>query len=181
MSKINFADKSFLNENADVPEVNKVTDNNINEIKSVVNGNDDIVGDLTNLDTETKTSIVDAINELKNAETYSINEVKTNKVYIDRDGIEHDVYRAEIEASIQNPGTTTINHNLGIVTLVTINASGTVSGQTVSSNGWRMFPMYSLSNNALFQINNIKTNTIEFDVNVWYNNKAYVTIEYTKD
>ena len=35
---IEFADKVALNENADIPEINKVTDDNINEIKAVVNG-----------------------------------------------------------------------------------------------------------------------------------------------
>ena len=35
---IEFADKVALNENADIPEENKVTDDNINEIKSIVNG-----------------------------------------------------------------------------------------------------------------------------------------------
>ena len=35
---IEFADKVALNENADIPETNKITDDNINEIKAVVNG-----------------------------------------------------------------------------------------------------------------------------------------------
>lgn len=41
MAKITFEDKVALLENADIPEINKVTDDNINEIKSVVNENDD--------------------------------------------------------------------------------------------------------------------------------------------
>lgn len=41
MAKITFNDKSYINENADIPEVNKITDANINEIKSVVNSNYD--------------------------------------------------------------------------------------------------------------------------------------------
>ena len=35
---IEFANKVALNENAEIPEINKITDDNINEIKEVVNG-----------------------------------------------------------------------------------------------------------------------------------------------
>lgn len=37
MNKITYADKVAINENADIPNINKVTDNDMNEIKSVVN------------------------------------------------------------------------------------------------------------------------------------------------
>ena len=38
MAQITYADKSFLNENATIPSINKVQDVDMNEIKSVVNG-----------------------------------------------------------------------------------------------------------------------------------------------
>lgn len=41
MAKITYDDKSYLNINANVPNVNKVTDSDMNEIKSVVNDNYD--------------------------------------------------------------------------------------------------------------------------------------------
>lgn len=41
MTKITYSDKSYLHENVSIPEVNKVTDTNMNEIKSVVNDNYD--------------------------------------------------------------------------------------------------------------------------------------------
>lgn len=41
MAKITYDNKSNLNLNANVPNVNKVTDNDMNEIKSVVNSNFD--------------------------------------------------------------------------------------------------------------------------------------------
>ena len=41
MTKITYQDKSYLNQNANIPLVNKVADTDMNEIKSVVNGNDD--------------------------------------------------------------------------------------------------------------------------------------------
>ena len=40
MSKITYADKEYIYENASIPEINKITDGNMNEIKSVVNGLD---------------------------------------------------------------------------------------------------------------------------------------------
>ena len=40
MAVITYQDKSYLNENADIPEVNKITAANMNEIKSTINTND---------------------------------------------------------------------------------------------------------------------------------------------
>lgn len=78
MAQITYSNKTFLNQNPSIPEVNKVTDANMNEIKSVVNANA----------TETST----AINEIKDAEVYSTNEVKTNKVWIDGKPLYRRVY-----------------------------------------------------------------------------------------
>ena len=64
MSKINYNDKQFLYQNADVPAENKVNDVDMNEIKQVVNENDDKIGDLNNLKTTDKSSIVNATNEV---------------------------------------------------------------------------------------------------------------------
>lgn len=37
MNKITYADKVAINENVEIPDINKVTDNDMNEIKNVVN------------------------------------------------------------------------------------------------------------------------------------------------
>lgn len=62
MSKITYTNKVALNENADIPNVNKVTDDDMNEIKTVVNNNDDeliaINTKLTNLITYSTTETV---------------------------------------------------------------------------------------------------------------------------
>ena len=63
MAKIQFEDKVALNENANIPDVNKCKSTDMNEIKTVVNENDDLVGDLSMLNTTDKSSIVGAINE----------------------------------------------------------------------------------------------------------------------
>lgn len=79
MSKITYSDKEYIYENASIPEINKITDGNMNEIKTVVNENDtrlSIVetnqGTLANLTTTEKTNLVGAINEVdSNLHTYS--------------------------------------------------------------------------------------------------------------
>ncbi len=64
MAKITYTDKVTMNENADIPAINKCQAADMNEIKSVVNENDTNVGTLSNLQTPVITSIVDAINSL---------------------------------------------------------------------------------------------------------------------
>lgn len=59
---ITYIDKQYLNQNADIPAINKVQDTDMNEIKSVVNNNANNIGDLTNLETSVTSSIVEAIN-----------------------------------------------------------------------------------------------------------------------
>lgn len=62
MAKITYENKDFLNENAQISNINKVTDTDLNEIKTVVNENDENVGILSNLNTTDKSSLVNAIN-----------------------------------------------------------------------------------------------------------------------
>ena len=64
MAKITYENKEFLNENAQIPNINKVADTDLNEIKEVINENDDNVGDLSDLNTTNKNNLVSAINEL---------------------------------------------------------------------------------------------------------------------
>lgn len=64
MATITYSNKSFLNQNPSVPNVNKVTDNDMNEIKTTVNTNYNEVGNITNLTTTDKSSIVNSINEI---------------------------------------------------------------------------------------------------------------------
>ena len=43
MSKITYANKVAINENAEISDINKVTDNDMNEIKTVVNNISDLL------------------------------------------------------------------------------------------------------------------------------------------
>ena len=74
MAKITYLDKVALNENTDIPDINKVKANDMNEIKNVVNDNYDDVGDIANLNTEDISNVVNAINEVNNKFNYSAEE-----------------------------------------------------------------------------------------------------------
>lgn len=115
MAQITYSNKTFLNENASIPETNKVTDDNMNEIKSVVNQNDTNVGNLSNLQTTNKTSIVSAINELKKGEIFSLEETITNKIWID----DKPIYRKVVPTGTISNAPKNVAHrisNLGTIT-----------------------------------------------------------------
>lgn len=134
------------------------------------------IGDLTNLKTDNKTDIVSSINELKENEEYSTTqEIQTNKMLGNKP-----IYRAYIEFAHSNVGTYTYTHNLGIETIVSIDAFCSVSGQTIESNGFRQMPQINTSINYMFGIDTIKPNTITTNAIGWANNHAYIWLEYTK-
>lgn len=61
---IQYQNKVALNTNPEIADINKVTDNDMNEIKSVVNNNANNAGDLSNLTTPTTDNLVNAINSI---------------------------------------------------------------------------------------------------------------------
>lgn len=176
MAQITYTNKETLNSQPSIADKNKVTSSDMNEIKSVVNTNYGEVGDITNLNTTDKSSVVNAINELKGGEIYSTSEVKTNKIWIDNKPI----YRAYINFAHTSTGTYTYTHNLGIDEIVSVDAYCSVSGQSISNNGYRIMPVVNVSNSYMFTIDTIKENTITTNAVGWQNNHAYIWLEYTK-
>lgn len=61
---VTFQDKENMNTEQDVPRINKVIDDDMNQLKNVANTNAKNVGNLENLNTTDKSSLVNAINEL---------------------------------------------------------------------------------------------------------------------
>lgn len=61
---VTFEDKQNLNTNPEIARINKVTDEDINELKDVVNTNANNIGDLEQLQTTDKNSLVGAVNEI---------------------------------------------------------------------------------------------------------------------
>lgn len=64
MQTINYTNKSALNENAGIADVNKCNAADMNEIKSVVNSNASECGNTSDLNTTDTSSIVNAVNEV---------------------------------------------------------------------------------------------------------------------
>lgn len=64
MQSISYTNKTALNINSDISDVNKCNASDLNQIKSVVNANASECGNASDLNTTDKTSLVDAINEV---------------------------------------------------------------------------------------------------------------------
>lgn len=90
MAQITYADKTALNVNSGIADINKVNASDMNEIKTVVNDNANIVQ-----------GIIDA-------EVYSTTETKTNKVWIDGKPIYRKVFPGTLSSAI-NHGLTNVN------------------------------------------------------------------------
>ena len=61
---VTFEDKQNLSTNESIARINKVTDDDINQLKDVANTNANNAGDMEQLNTTDKSSLVNAINEL---------------------------------------------------------------------------------------------------------------------
>ena len=64
IQKIEYQNKVSIQDDPSVPEINKVTDSNMNEIKSVVNNNADILEDIDLSDYYTKEEIDSMIGDI---------------------------------------------------------------------------------------------------------------------
>ncbi len=64
MQSISYTNKTALNSNAGVADINKCNATDMNEIKTVVNANATECGNASSLNTTSKTSLVSAINEV---------------------------------------------------------------------------------------------------------------------
>ena len=153
MSKITYANKVAINENAEIPNINKVTDNDMNEIKIVVNNNDD---DMITINTK-----------LTNATTYSTTETVVGTW---ADG--KPIYRKIYEFSNISPSDTKYTA-LGIDNLYRIvNWSGSVetNGTARSCFVSGIVPFVHYQNGNIY-VANTGSETI---------NSISVIIEYTK-
>lgn len=162
---ITYGDKSYLNQNADIPATNKVQDTDMNEIKAVVNNN---ANELSN-----------NINTLQELNTYSTTEANTGKIWVDGSSI----YRKVIvltgtDIATQN---TNINHNI-----TNINEILKLDCIYITSNGARQLPLnYYATNDWDGQLFCTLTQLrFEFGTSalasVQTASHIYVILEYTK-
>lgn len=155
MSKITYTNKVAINENAEIPDINKITDDDINEIKAVVNNNDD---DMTTISTN-----------LTNATTYSTDEIRIGT------WMGKPLYRKVIarNQSITN-GTNISVSSLNIDELVKIGAIN----QNQSSK-FKFFGSYYDSSSEKLNIH-FYNNNIQVWSGTGVNYTSTIWIEYTK-
>ena len=163
---ITYDDKSYLNQNPDIADVNKVNDTDMNMIKSVVNNN------------------ANEITSLINSLALSTTEVKTNEVWIDNKPI----YKIVISGE-----TTTSGEQVGIATNFTNEQAEVIDNIWVDKgNSFLKRPsgiVYAgvgLSTNEGYwfdirQVNASRT-TVSCMVgsNIYSGSIAYITLKYTK-
>lgn len=162
MSKITYANKVAINENAEIPNINKVTDSDMNEIKAVVNNNDD---ELITINTK-----------LTNLITYSTTETVVG-TWIDGKTIYKRTFTGN-SGSARTNATITIAENQPIDVLISV--EGVYQNKTASSKLYQAFGsdtsalVYDTAgtsaNNVIFFINNSSSASFDY----------YITLYYTK-
>lgn len=172
--KITFSNKTYLNQNANIPDNQKVTDDNINEIKNVVNTNDTNVGDTSTLKTTSK-NVVGAINEVYNNNIFSTSEKIIGK-WINNKSI----YRKVIDfGALPNNTAKQVNHNISDIDMITrIYGIGYISGHTRSY----PIPLMYKGADSNYNVEILVTKQyVEMTSNTDRSNVfAYVVLEYTK-
>ena len=161
---IQYQNKVALNTNPEIADINKVTDNDMNEIKAVVNNN------------ATETSINSTnIANIINADVYSTTEVKTNSVWIDGKPI----YRRVISFGAL-PDNGTKNYD---VSSWNIDRLIYLYGSTQNPNNGNARPLLFMANNSTGvrvdkQVNNIRLTTYDTTWSGYTNTE--IIVEYTK-
>lgn len=162
MNKITYADKVAINENAEIPDINKVTDSDMNEIKTVVNNNDD---ELTTINTN-----------LTNVTTYSTDEIRVG-TWINSKPIYRKVIVLESGTIIA--GYYEYNHNISNLDK-TLNIYGMCYSSTKQNPIQRVVPD-AISNWGI-GLGDITQSKFALHFGTGYQNinLVYIVIEYTK-
>ena len=158
---ITYDDKVALNENPSVAEINKVTDDNMNEIKNVVNNNA----------TETSTNTTN----MNNLKTYSTSETNTGQIWIDGKPI----YRKTINfGSLPNATSKSVAHNISNMSMIT-NIRGVAFNP--STNTYLPLPYVTTTAAQCLQLYASTTNvTANTGFNLSIYTITYIILEYTK-
>lgn len=177
INKLTYGDKSFINQNSGVPDINKVNDTDMNEIKTVVNANAELMGDVSTL-TTTATDVVGAINEIDSkTDVFSSNEVKTDEVWID----DRPIYRKTFTINIGTALTSSEAHGITVPNIsniwVDIGNSFFVSQSVSQSMGH-----YSSSDDySRIYLTSTTINCSFGSVYSTISKTAYITLKYVKE
>lgn len=156
MSKITYANKVAINENQEIPDINKVTDNDMNEIKTVVNNNDD---ELITINTK-----------LTNATTYSTDEIIVG-TWINSKPIYRKVFNRGNNLS-------SFNHNIANVDLIWIDSTHSIRKHPSGN----VFNIVGGSNDSTIKLAIYVNDTEVYMDNIGNlsPSEVYIALEYTK-
>lgn len=158
---ITYDNKVALNENPGVAEINKVTDDNMNEIKSVVNNNA----------SETSTNTT----KITNLQTYSTSETNTGQKWIDNKPIYRKVFSFTTPSDNSDYTITTNISNM----MTALNCYGGI----IQGNGSLTPIPTAIDFSGVIYTTSVRVyqSNILYKGNAAYGNStAYVVIEYTK-
>lgn len=169
---ITYDDKVALNENPNVADINKVTDDDMNEIKSVVNNN------ATETSTNT-TNITTNTTKITNLQTYSTSETNTGQTWINGKPI----YRKVIAVDFPTTSVTIVNypHNISNIDLI---IDYHLIWYDIEDARW--YNYFKDTTGSYIQVDGISTSQVRIKsagtaVNWNYRTKwRYAIIEYTK-
>lgn len=154
--KLTYANKVAINENPEIPDINKITDSDMNEIKNVVNNNDD---ELTTINTN-----------LTNATTYSTDEIRIG-TWIDGKPIYRKVFNRGNDIS-------SFNHNIANVDLIWIDSTHSIRKHPSGN----VFNIIGGTNDSTIKLA-VYVNDTEVHIDNIGNlspSEIYITLEYTK-
>ena len=154
--KLTYANKVALNENAEISDINKVTDSDMNEIKAVVNNNDD---DMTTISTN-----------LTNATTYSTDEIRVG-TWINNKPIYRKVFNRGNNLS-------SFNHNIANVDLIWIDSAHSIR-KHLSGNVFNI--VGGTNDSAIKLVIYVNDTEVHIDnIGGLAPSEIYIALEYTK-
>lgn len=158
IKKINYANKQAFQNNDEIPENQKVTDTNMNDIKDVVNSNAEELdktqkkittvtsAPLTYKGSVTQFSDLQELENVKNGDIYSVTSENKNYVYAVDEWTE---YTPEIDISELEEQTQELNKKVTKLENITRQVTSVVTEEEIPQNTNYTVPEYVLGNNSL--------------------------------
>jgi hypothetical protein len=158
IKKINYANKQAFQNNDEIPENQKVTDTNMNDIKDVVNSNAEELdktqkkittvtsAPLTYKGSVTQFSDLQELENVNNGDIYSVTSENKNYVYAVDEWTE---YTPEIDISELEEQTQELNKKVTKLENITRQVTSVVTEEEIPQNTNYTVPEYVLGNNSL--------------------------------
>ena len=158
IKKINYANKQAFQNNDEIPENQKVTDTNMNDIKDVVNSNAEELdktqkkittvtsAPLTYKGSVTQFSDLQELENVKNGDIYSVTSENKNYIFAVDEWTE---YTPEIDISELEAQTEELGQRVTNLENITRQVTSIVTDAEITQNTNYTVPQYVLGNNSL--------------------------------